>query len=33
MPRGKPNKKYTPEFKQMLVETMREENLSIGETM
>ena len=32
MPRGKPNKKYTPEFKQTVVETMRRENLSYNET-
>ena len=28
MPKGKPNKKYTGEFKQMVVETMRKEGLS-----
>lgn len=33
MPRGLPNKKYTPEFKQIAVETMREEGLSLSETM
>ena len=27
MPKGIPNKRYTPEFKQMVVETMREECL------
>ena len=32
MPKGIPNKRYTPEFKQMVVETMREENLSYHET-
>lgn len=32
MRRGKPNKKYTPEFKQMVVETMRQEQLSYNET-
>ena len=28
MPKGKPNKRYTGEFKQMVVETMQEEKLS-----
>ncbi len=28
MPKGKPNKRYTPEFKIMVVETMRKEKLS-----
>ena len=28
MPKGKPNKRYTGEFKQMVVETMRKEGLS-----
>lgn len=28
MPRGKPNKRYTPEFKIMVVETMQKEKLS-----
>ena len=28
MPKGKPNKKYTPEFKIMVVETMHKEGLS-----
>ena len=28
MPKGKPNKRYTPEFKVMVVETMRKERLS-----
>ncbi len=32
MPKGKPNKRYTPEFKKMVVETMREEKLSYRET-
>ena len=32
MPKGKPNKKYTGEFKQMVVETMRKEGLSYSET-
>ncbi len=32
MPRGVPNKKYTPEFKKMVVETMREEELGYCET-
>ena len=32
MPKGIPNKRYTPEFKKMVVETMREENLSYHET-
>ena len=31
MPKGIPNKRYTPEFKQMVVETMREEHLSVRE--
>ena len=33
MPKGIPNKRYTPEFKQTVVETMREERLSVRETM
>ena len=33
MPKGVPNKRYTPEFKQLVVETMRKERLSICETM
>ena len=33
MPKGKPNKRYTPEFKQLVVETMRTEHISVGETM
>ena len=28
MPKGKPNKRYTPEFKIMVVETMQKERLS-----
>jgi len=28
MPKGKPNKRYTPEFKIMVVETMHNEKLS-----
>ena len=32
MPKGKPNKRYTPEFKIMVVETMRKEKLSYYET-
>ena len=32
MPKGIPNKKYTGEFKQMVVETMRKEGLSYRET-
>lgn len=31
MPKGIPNNKYTGEFKQMVVETMRKENLSYRE--
>ena len=30
MPKGKPNKRYTAEFKRMVVETMQEEKLSYG---
>ena len=33
MPKGIPNKRYTPEFKQLVVETMREERLSVREVM
>ena len=33
MPKGIPNKRYTPEFKQLVVETMREEHLSVREAM
>ena len=29
MPKGVPNKRYTPEFKRMVVETMKKEQLSI----
>ncbi len=32
MPKGVPNKKYTPEFKKLVVETMREEKLGYCET-
>ena len=32
MPKGKPNKRYTPEFKKMVIETMLEEKLSYRET-
>ena len=32
MPKGVPNKKYTGEFKQMVVETMHKEGLSCWET-
>ena len=32
MPKGIPNKRYTPEFKKMVIETMREEKLSYSET-
>ena len=31
MPKGVPNKRYTPEFKQRVVETMRKEGLSYKE--
>ncbi len=31
MPKGKPNKRYTPEFKIMVVETMCKEELSYKE--
>ena len=33
MPKGVPNKKYTPEFKKLVVETMKNERLSIYATM
>ena len=33
MPKGVPNKRYTPEFKKMVVETMKKEHLSIYATM
>ena len=32
MPKGVPNKRYTPEFKKHVVETMRNESLSYRET-
>ncbi len=32
MPKGQPNKRYTPEFKKLVVETMHEEKLSYYET-
>jgi transposase-like protein len=32
MPRGKPNKRYTAEFKRHAIETMRNEGLSYSET-
>ena len=32
MPKGVPNKRYTPEFKQLVIETMLEEKLSYRET-
>lgn len=32
MPKGKPNKRYTPEFKIQVVETMHREKLSYRET-
>lgn len=32
MPKGTPNKRYTPEFKIMVVETMKKEKLSYMET-
>ena len=32
MPKGKPNKRYTPEFKKIVVETMLAEKLSYKET-
>lgn len=32
MPKGIPNKRYTPEFKTMVIETMQEEKLSYKET-
>ena len=32
MSRGKPNTRYTPEFKRMVVETMQQEQLSYSET-
>ena len=32
MPKGVPNKRYTPEFKKLVVETMQKERLSYRET-
>ena len=32
MPKGVPNKRYTPEFKKHVIETMQEEKLSYRET-
>ena len=32
MPKGVPNKRYTPEFKKLVVETMQQEGLSYAET-
>ena len=32
MPKGVPNKRYTPEFKNLVIETMQEEELSYSET-
>ena len=32
MPKGVPNKRYTPEFKKLIVETMQKENLNYRET-
>lgn len=31
MPKGVPNKRYTPEFKELVVETMQKEKLSYKE--
>ena len=33
MPKGIPNKRYMPEFKQLVVETMRKEHISVREAM
>ena len=33
MPKGLPNKRYTPEFKRMVVETMEKEHLSVYAAM
>ena len=33
MPKGVPNKRYTPEFKRMVVESIEKENLSIRAAM
>ena len=32
MPKGVPNKRYAPEFKKLVIETMQEEKLSYSET-
>ena len=32
MPKGVPNKRYTPELKKLVIETMQEEELSYSET-
>ena len=32
MPKGVPNKRYTPEFKKLVIETMQEEKLRYSET-
>ena len=32
MPKGVPNKRYTPEFKKLVIEVMMEEKLSYSET-
>ena len=32
MPKGVPNKRYTPEFKKLVVETMQKEKVSYRET-
>ena len=32
MPKGVPNKRYTPEFKKLVVETMMKEKMSYRET-
>ena len=33
MPKGVPNKRYAPEFKKLVVETMQQEQLSYSETV
>ena len=33
MPKGVPNKRYTPEFKKLVIETMQQEQLSYSETV
>ena len=33
MPKGVPNKRYTPEFKRMVVEAMKKEHLSVRSAM